>query len=585
MIFDAICITLIENKTVYLYNNAYIDGYDRIVFKETDTGKKTTYQTSDSEVIIDLDTDYGDYEVYAINSDEDSTYSVKFAVYDETRNDLLEYCAKIANVNLKSKIIQRVVKSCVNNPSYNIISVMLNEMLSEGKEEFRLNLYNFIYTYTKLINRRCDLYNYNNDSNFSIDILKKQIHIENIDYIIQNNIGKNEPPHIYKYDIISGEDDGYTYKNISLNYNNMYQFKAYSDNQVVGVYYVFYPEESIINEVWTKSYESVCNINALIEKEIYYPAQYLDFNDYEKQLLSFLDKADDYSPLFKEPEISIDEYSVQVTINDYDKLKAIENLGYTFYIGFCMVDDINEENLVCDTVRISEESFYFDSRRYGMYDEDYFFYICDLDGVRYSNAVFVNKSDYVDEYFNERLRQLNIFNYNKHLAPLASNKSGDNASLITNAFQTCETDEYSTTNDIADNMLDIINTKMLQPDTLSNIVATIYQDKIVYGDYLVEFYNSPFYFKSKINTITLPPAEDTIYFIKKYSCGDSITTEYYNSSPDSAIDVKIYPTGIDTILIYGYNMKLKKQSGFMQINYDNLRKISLNKFLVEIEVI
>lgn len=572
---NSLCIKYIYGQKVTIINNLFKEGLCELLITSDNKENVMSIVMTSNEITITLE--YGKYTVSVVDDEEDN--AITFYILEDSNVELFNRCVKVNELNVDDAAIKKC-RSEIMLPNSDIVTVLMNNITKSSKQEDSLLIFYILQTILSYINKRLDAYNSTNiANNMSIDLSSNILTLDaSCDFIMQHNTTTKEMPIKYEKDVFNLN------KSIFVNDDNMYLYELYVDGNISNVLYLYVPNQYIREKIWSDKYERISYAKAIAEKEAEYPAQYLDFNDYEKTIIVQCEEANTLTPLFKRPIVTpVGDGKINIQINDYDKLMAVSNTATKFYVGFCMIDEVNDKTTIKQRIDITSEDFNIDMVRYNIYNEDYFFYICNSSDEMYSNVEFLNLLYEVDEDFNERLRKLELYNYNKHLHPFAAYKNF-NQEEIYEAYNTCESDEVTCSNDIANNIINLIANRKYNYNKMAKFQSIMYQDKIMYGNYVANAYNSPFYYKKSINTITLPPATNILFVVLYSKSNEDSVEDYFMSIYNSAIDVKLYKSKCDTVLVYGYDIVNKTTTGFVQISFDS-GKTSLSKFLVDLEVI
>ena len=182
--------------------------------------------------------------------------------------------------------------------------------------------------------------------------------------------------------------------------------------------------------------------------------------------------------------------------------------------------------------------------------------------------------------FNERLRKLHMYQYEKHLKPYASKNYPNVLSKIEAALSYCESAMTCNVTDIASTVIDQCmnyENTLLLPD----IISAVMRDKTVYGDYVVKFFETPIRYKYDDFTLVLPPDSGVLYRLERYSYVNGRTVDYFAAKRLEAIDYHFYDC--DFAVFSAVDVRTGKSSGFLLFDFDYTRegRTKVTRFLID----
>ena len=314
------------------------------------------------------------------------------------------------------------------------------------------------------------------------------------------------------------------------------------------------------------------------EKAVMIPTGALSFRESEMPLLAIRSEMQPDIPVMHAPELVIGHGEASAVFTEEDrKILAL------FPDSLRLV--INEPELALDrnqrrSIRIPGREFTFYASQLQLQGEDYVYWIEDNYGHILSDMRVLRKTQDFGSDINERLRQLGVQEYAKHLKPYLKATFSNALPLVQEALTICEGDKISGIQDVASSII----SQSLQWDNRKNLpdlITGVMQDRTVYGDYVSKFFEQPLAYKGGDFTLALPPETSVLYRIECYSYKDGRKVEYFRSQKHEAIDYHFYDC--DFAVVSVVDMRTGRSSGFLFFDFNNRKDndAKVVKFLID----
>ena len=325
-----------------------------------------------------------------------------------------------------------------------------------------------------------------------------------------------------------------------------------------------------------------------VEKTLDYPKEYLTFTDEELPFLSIIRELQPDSPYIHTPRLHTEYGETYVEFSEED-LKILSLFPDTFNLAINPIEyALDPEQRV--HIRIPGKNFtffseqmYLSSGAYVYWIEDDYYHIAsdikvlDIRG-NYVNANYVDEAD--NDSFNERIRKLNVYNYEKHLKAYTGTKYHDVAQQVNDALAYCEANTECDLSDIAYTIIDhcMLYENMLR---MPSIISAVMRDKTVYGDYVVNFFEEPMRYKYDDFTLVLPPDSNVLYRLERYSYVNGRKVDYFAAKRLEATDFHFYDC--DFAVFSAVDVRTGKCSGFLlfDFDYNHEGRTQVTRFLMD----
>jgi len=325
-----------------------------------------------------------------------------------------------------------------------------------------------------------------------------------------------------------------------------------------------------------------------VDKIVSFPKELVSFTDEEVPFLSVIRELQPGSPVFHAPKLATEYGKMTATFEDED-LKILKAFPETFYLSINPVEyAIDKDQRISIAIGGGNVSFY--PEQMYISDGDYVYWVEDGYNHIMSDVKFVHanggsiNANSVDQEsnddFNERLRKLHMYQYEKHLKPYASKNYPNVLSKIEAALSYCESAMTCNVTDIASTVIDQCmnyENTLLLPD----IISAVMRDKTVYGDYVVKFFETPIRYKYDDFTLVLPPDSGVLYRLERYSYVNGRTVDYFAAKRLEAIDYHFYDC--DFAVFSAVDVRTGKSSGFLLFDFDYNRegRTKVTRFLID----
>lgn len=579
---------------VELLFNGYKYSHDTIIIENKFTEEKHNINNVDNSMknnsLLEIKTllinniDPGVYNLYSTNADQtEESIKTEITVVGDTKRAIVEKAISFIGVDKTEHPYIDIIGKIVETT--NIVSFLFDKINNETDDMTK-------YKYASSLYSLVDFLNYNMsrsiiDGQIEIDTMQSLIIVDpEIKQVLVMDITDSKNPDIQMVPKTIASDS----IKLLLQERHLYAVIPVDvDENYRGVYYFLKPEQSLFSRFWTNIVTRNKEYQLIIEKNVDYPNSYMDFSDNERELLALVDKLTPIQPLIKEPTLAYDVGIITVQVKDIALLIA---LNKDFYLS------IREPELALDPndqrrIKISGEEFQFYASSLMIVDENYLYWIEDANGMILSPVKLFSLSsiDYSDGTiempkveFNERIRQLALYNYSSHLIPYLANNFTEYKELIMNAFKSAETDESTGVEDLSKTILKLLCLRQ-NYSKLRACIRAMMEDRTIYGNYLVEFLASPVRFKYKENTVVMPPKQNCLFVFDKYTTDQGLETTYIMSQINAATEYRFYDC--DYGVIWCIDTDTYKTSGFILLDFSTkqLEPYSYKFLIDELEVI
>lgn len=325
-----------------------------------------------------------------------------------------------------------------------------------------------------------------------------------------------------------------------------------------------------------------------VEKAVGFSEDYEEFSQEELPILKIVDELQPDIPFLHVPTLFTEFGFTTATFTEED-IQILSLFPDTFNLA------INPPEYALDPtqrvhLRIPGKDFRFYSEQYGLMPGDYlcwveddFHHIVSDIQVLHLNSGAVNPGyaeSGINEEFNERLRKAELKKYEKHLKPYVKANYPRVMEQVQNAVSYCQSATTCGVQDIAHTIIEqcLLYDNMTK---LPDIISSVMRDRTVYGDYVVNFFETPLRYKYDDFTLVLPPESGVLYRIERYSYVKGRTVEYFAAKRLEAIDYHFYDC--DFAVFSAVDVRTGKSSGFLlfDFDYNHEGRTKVTRFLLE----
>lgn len=301
-------------------------------------------------------------------------------------------------------------------------------------------------------------------------------------------------------------------------------------------------------------------------------------------------------PFLHSPSLSYEHGIITVTSfeDDIPLLAEIQDRAYLAINEpeYCLDD--NHRRFQADAA----ESFTIQNEFAGLGAEPYLYWWEDVYGTILSDIKLFDLSSAEspvaliqnqDSSFNEQMRQYNLYRYQQHLVPYLIGHSSEenkdkNYNLLQNSLAVAEEDTDCDSSSLARHILQW-NCTSDNLYNFSSFASVMMQDFILYSRFRTDFFQQPFIYWDKQDTVVLPSGnEEILYKIEKYSISNGYTAEYMRAQQDTATEYRI--TNAEYAFVTAINTEEMRISGFLMIDFSRgLFAAELSRFMLpDVEV-
>ena len=285
-------------------------------------------------------------------------------------------------------------------------------------------------------------------------------------------------------------------------------------------------------------------------------------------------------PIVKCPTFEYHNGIIKYSIGyGYNILKA---LNKQFYIEFIEAEIMlkTRDCIFRTPITKQEDTFY--AKKLGLSDEPYIVYISDenrniVSTVRFLDLSDIYKYQYSADYddssdldidiseFHEKIRQQELSKYSQHMHNYISIHNPDSRTVIDDVLSLLKIDNDTDKVDIADELIDGLCVEQNRT-TFFDMCRSLYEDNTIYGNYLIQYFNSSIKYFYKENKVMFPPVEDTLFVYDSYYINGYKKRDFQESSPILNTYYR-YDNDVHFGVAWAINKTTYKRSGFIIIDF------------------
>lgn len=578
-----------HDKTLRMLFFGNYFGHTDIVIKSTQTGRvegliEDVLSDAEPDKIFGyLSTDIsplepGEYEIYTTDYNHtERSRGVIITITGDSSMEQLARCSSTFHAEAEDYLEEEKLDLPKDLSALTYIHKLYREATSETKQ---MALAKLLMAAVDMLNKR---------------IAKLDLTVEPMSYDAETELVTLDPEAvaIRRCELLTGKvqqvDAESENVRMPADYDGLYLYAALDEEGIpLNFCFSFCPDPVLYGFIKEdKNYAKQLYQNA-VDKIVSFPEELVSFTDEEVPFLSVIRELQPGSSLFHAPRL-VTEYGKTRTIFEEEDLKILKAFPETFYLSINPVEyALDKDQRINIPVTGGNISFY-PGQMY-ISEGDYVYWVEDgyshiMSDVKlarvHGGSINPNPVDQAEnDDFNERLRKLNMYQYEKHLKPYASANYPDALSKIEYAISYCESAVTCSVSDAASTIIDqclLYENKLLLPD----IISAVMRDKTVYGDYVVKFFETPLRYKYDDFTLVLPPDSGVLYRLERYSYVNGRTVDYFASKKLEAIDYHFYDC--DFAVFSAVDVRTGKSSGFLLFDFDYNRegRTKVTRFLID----
>ena len=188
-----------------------------------------------------------------------------------------------------------------------------------------------------------------------------------------------------------------------------------------------------------------------------------------------------------------------------------------------------------------------------------------LEQNEYSNIYRSSDLDIDINEFHEKIRQQELSKYSQHMHNYISIHNPDSRTVIDDVLSLLKIDNDTDKVDIADELIDGLCIEQNRT-TFFDMCKSLYEDNTIYGNYLIQYFNSSIKYFYKENKVMLPPVEDTLFVYDSYYINGYKKRDFQESSPILNTYYR-YDNDVHFGVAWAINKTTYKRSGFIIIDF------------------
>ena len=516
----------------------------------------------------------GEHAIYTMDAKhKEASYASNMALPGESTKDQMLVCAKIAGVDADGLLDNMSFQDGVQ-----ALASIRSAYLAAENDTKTIALAKLLLQAVALVNRRMSSGQaMSNDSYFASDdsvllddgcktVLRKDISTGLVEYcsaadgIVQM---PEEDDHIYFYAEIG------------------------SDGVPYGFLFTFRPNPIVYGILKEDVINSKSLYQDAVEKAATMSHEEIAFDEADKSFLAILNELQPEGPYLHAPSITIENGSAVVKFTDEDrKILALFPENYKL--------SVNPVELALDegqrnSIEIPGRDFAVYAYKLNLSSEDFVYWIEDEYGTIVSDIrPLCMKKDYlaqleVDEErtkeLSDRIRQLYLARYRKHLMPFAKANFSGAIGLLQDAYSYCESCGAYAQDAASTIIKDCMSWENVEK--LPDIITSAMQDKVVYGSYATNFFEKPPVYHAGTRTLTMPPESYVLYRVDRYSYFGSHYTNFFRAQRHEATDFPLYDC--DFAVFSAIDIRTGRSSGFLFFDFDykHTGRMKMTRFLID----
>lgn len=579
-----------DDTVRFIFLGGYF-GHKDVVVKSAKTGNVEALVTNaESAVVKDSVFPYpvveidrlpeGAYNIYSTDHNHtEASYSASVTLSGENTYQQMQTCSKLAHADA-----EKLLEHFKSDMPYGLESILYlrNQYVAEVDSEKKIALAKLVMKAVSLVNERMQGGQLLRESDYFVadEMLLLEMDCDHVlrKDIVTNEIQQCTPFSKYGETNMPEEDDHlYLYTEID------------KEGVPIGFLLSFRPDPIVYGVLKEDMiYRRNLAENA-VEKAGSMSLGGIEFEAYDKPILSVLNELWPDGPYMHAPRITFSSGEAVVEFGEEDK-KILSLFPESYYLA------VNPPDFALDPgqrirMQIPGRDFATYAYKLQIGSEDYVCWIEDEAGNIVSDikALCMNKDglsglstnkDRTDS-LNSKIRSLYFEKYKKHLLPLAKAIDEECVAAMQDALSYCDAAE-SYPQDIAHAVIEQRMGRGISP-LVRKIIPIVMKDKIAYGSYATNFFNSKPVYKSESHVLAMPPESGLLYKIERYSYDDGRQVQFFRSNAHEAIDCRFYDC--DFAVVTAIDTKSGKSSGFLLFDFENTpqEKTRITKFLVDVK--
>lgn len=141
----------------------------------------------------------------------------------------------------------------------------------------------------------------------------------------------------------------------------------------------------------------------------------------------------------------------------------------------------------------------------------------------------------------------------------------DSRTIIDDVLSLLKIDNDTDKVDVADELIDGLCVEQNRT-TFFDMCRSLYEDNTIYGNYLIQYFNSSIKYFYKENKVMFPPVEDTLFVYDSYYINGYKKRDFQESSPILNTYYR-YDNDVHFGVAWAINKTTYKRSGFIIIDF------------------
>lgn len=516
----------------------------------------------------------GEYAIYTTDAKrKEASYASNVALTGESVKTQMLVCAKLAGIDSEGLLDGMDLQDGVQT----LVSIR-DAYLAARSDTKTIALAKLLLQAVSLVNRRMfSGQTMSNDSYFASDdsmilddgcrtVLRKDISTGLVEYcsaadgIVQM---PEEDDHIYFYAEID------------------------SEGVPCGFLFTFRPNPIVYGILKEDVINSKMLYQNAVEKAATMSREEIAFDEADEPYLAILNELQPEGPYLHAPSITVKDGSAIIEFTDDDR-KILSLFPENYRLSVNPVELALDEGQR-NAIEIPGRDFAVYAYKLNLSSEDYVYWVEDEYGTIVSDIrPLCMKKDYlaqleVDEErtreLSDRIRQLYLARYSKHLMPFAKANFSSVIGLLQDAYSYCESfGAYA-----QDAASTVIKNCMVweNAEKLPDVILCAMQDKVVYGRYATNFFEKQPLYHAGMRTLTMPPESYVLYRIDRYSYSGSHYTNFFCAQRHEATDFPLYDC--DFAVFSAIDIRTGRSSGFLLFDFDykHTGRTKMTRFLID----
>ena len=514
---------------------------------------------------------YGEYIIYAFNS-ETKEYSIpiNITITGATKSRMLKMAAEFSGYK-NNQTIEYFSETLTGDDNY--ILKILNEYKKAKTKENKFLFAELLQNFVKILNTRIKGFNVNTNL-FYLDNDSGILHTSpEANNILKIDIETKQPvtifcsPSQFEYQFSVCENKLFLY--VELN----------KENLPINLFFSFTPTIEINNQIKEKRIKYLKEYNQTLEVELSYPEHYFNFTDKEKKYILLLSKIQPSPPLLSTPSIELYDRNI-IFYFDEEELKLFDKWPQSLQLAYVETELSLSKDYV-KHIGIVDREMEFQFTDLDLIDEDYFYWIEDINGHILSNVGIIPCDKNTPIEINENIDPFWIYKYNDHLIPYTINNHNDVSQILTEisaAF--LSTANCSIVNYYHKLILETIKQRKI--GLIPSMIRTVMEDRIVYNNYRVIFFNNPILTRNKDKTITMPMMGNAMFVFESYTKDNEFVYDIIKSNSLDNIEYEF--NNCQYGIIWAFDSFTYTLSGFVLLDYTQIKDAAqFYTFLCEVK--